>query len=77
MKTTGVSCETKFGLLGFLGHPNDDGAFDDDVVNDDCVDDIDDDDGRAIKSFKYTSWHGPGRLFFIKEMKDSLGESAN
>ena len=21
MKTTGVSCETKFGLLGFLGHP--------------------------------------------------------
>ena len=43
----------------------------------DCVDDIDDDDGRAIKSFKYTSWHGPGRLFFIKEMKDSLGESAN
>ena len=22
MKTTGVSCETKFGLLGFLGHPN-------------------------------------------------------
>ena len=52
-------------------------AFDDDVVDDDCVDDIDDDDGRAIKSFKYTSWHGPGRLFFIKEMKDSLGESAN
>ena len=43
----------------------------------DCVDDFDDDDGRAIKSFKYTSWHGPGRLFFIKEMKDSLGESAN
>ena len=23
MKTSGVSCETKFGLLGFLGHPND------------------------------------------------------
>ena len=22
MKTTGVSCETKFGLLVFLGHPN-------------------------------------------------------
>ena len=22
MKTTGVSCETKFGLLGFLGHPS-------------------------------------------------------
>ena len=22
MKTTGVSCETKFGLLFFLGHPN-------------------------------------------------------
>ena len=22
MKTSGVSCETKFGLLGFLGHPN-------------------------------------------------------
>ena len=22
MKTTGVSCEKKFGLLGFLGHPN-------------------------------------------------------
>ena len=21
-ETTGVSCETKFGLLGFLGHPN-------------------------------------------------------
>ena len=21
MKTSGVSCETKFGLLGFLGHP--------------------------------------------------------
>ena len=21
MKTTGVSCERKFGLLGFLGHP--------------------------------------------------------
>ena len=59
----------------------DDDLDEDDVVNDDnyndCVDDIDDDDGRAIKSFKYTSWHGPGRLFFIKEMKDSLGESAN
>ena len=24
MKTSGVSCETKFGLLGFLGHPSDD-----------------------------------------------------
>ena len=22
MKTSGVSCETKFGLLVFLGHPN-------------------------------------------------------
>ena len=22
MKTSGVSCETKFGLLGFLGHPS-------------------------------------------------------
>ena len=22
MKTSGVSCQTKFGLLGFLGHPN-------------------------------------------------------
>ena len=22
MKTTGVSCETKLGLLDFLGHPN-------------------------------------------------------
>ena len=26
MKTSGVSCETKFGLLGFLGHPNDQGV---------------------------------------------------
>ena len=22
MKTSGFRCETKFGLLGFLGHPN-------------------------------------------------------
>ena len=24
MKTSGVGCEPKFGLLGFLGHPSDD-----------------------------------------------------
>ena len=27
MKTTGVSCETKFGLLGFLGHPTADASL--------------------------------------------------
>ena len=27
MKTTGVSCETKFGLLVFLGHPTGDALF--------------------------------------------------
>ena len=27
MKTSGISCETKFGLLGFLGHPNMDGPL--------------------------------------------------
>ena len=30
MKTSGFSCETKFGLLGFLGHSNGDGYFDND-----------------------------------------------
>ena len=28
MKTSGVSCETKFGLLGFLGHPTEDHPLD-------------------------------------------------
>ena len=26
MKTSGVSCETKFGLLVFLGHPSEQGV---------------------------------------------------
>ena len=41
MKTSGVSCETKFGLLFFLGHPNDDG---DKVSYDDNASDEDDED---------------------------------
>ena len=32
MKTSGFRCETKFGLLVFLGHPNED---DDDYCEDD------------------------------------------
>ena len=43
-ETSGVSCETKFGLLVFLGHPSADADADD--VDDGDGDDGDGDDGN-------------------------------